>query len=221
MDVRAALVPLCERTVAGKQLLELRVRGLEDGLVREGRSHAVASLDLVRVGRRFAREHARVDAQPGQLVAEPAVLDLAQQGIGLDHERAGLDQRRRLDLRRPFRRAEVRVHDPLHVPPDLQTEADVALCRRLAHGGEPTRVTPPAFARSYTFIQSFWNYCEIVVQLRGCGPLFADPPGSPDRSRRTTEEQAQRTLAAVLRDEPDWADDIYVEAFEFVVQPEE
>jgi hypothetical protein len=36
-----------------------------------------------------------------------------------------------------------------------------------------------------------------------------------------TEEQAQRTLEAVLRDEPDWVDDIYVEAFEFVVQPDE
>ena len=36
-----------------------------------------------------------------------------------------------------------------------------------------------------------------------------------------TEEQAQRTLEAVLQDEPDWAEDIYIEPFEFVVQPDE
>jgi hypothetical protein len=32
-----------------------------------------------------------------------------------------------------------------------------------------------------------------------------------------TEEQATRCLEAVLRDEPDWADLIYIEPFEFVV----
>jgi hypothetical protein len=36
-----------------------------------------------------------------------------------------------------------------------------------------------------------------------------------------TEEQARRTLEAVLQDEPGWAEDIYIEPFEFVVQPDE
>jgi hypothetical protein len=35
-----------------------------------------------------------------------------------------------------------------------------------------------------------------------------------------TEDEAERALAAVLRDEPGWADEIYVEAFEFVVSSE-
>jgi hypothetical protein len=35
-----------------------------------------------------------------------------------------------------------------------------------------------------------------------------------------TEAEAQRALEAVLRDEPDWEGDIYVEAFEFVVSAE-
>ena len=32
-----------------------------------------------------------------------------------------------------------------------------------------------------------------------------------------TEEEAQRDLEAVLRDEPDWADDLYIEPIEFAV----
>jgi hypothetical protein len=33
-----------------------------------------------------------------------------------------------------------------------------------------------------------------------------------------TEDQAQRELKAVLRDEPGWVDDVWIEQFEFVVQ---
>ena len=36
-----------------------------------------------------------------------------------------------------------------------------------------------------------------------------------------TKEEAQRELEAVLRDEPDWADDIYIEQFEFIVRSAE
>jgi hypothetical protein len=32
-----------------------------------------------------------------------------------------------------------------------------------------------------------------------------------------TEAEAQRGLEAVLRDEPDWVDDVWIEPFEFVV----
>lgn len=35
-----------------------------------------------------------------------------------------------------------------------------------------------------------------------------------------TEAEAQRDLAAVLRDEPGWVDDLYIERFEFTVEPE-
>jgi hypothetical protein len=31
-----------------------------------------------------------------------------------------------------------------------------------------------------------------------------------------TKAKAERELEAVLRDEPDWADDLYIEPFEFV-----
>lgn len=34
----------------------------------------------------------------------------------------------------------------------------------------------------------------------------------------STRELAQRDLEAVLRDEPDWKDDISIEVFEFVLQ---
>jgi len=36
-----------------------------------------------------------------------------------------------------------------------------------------------------------------------------------------SEAQARRSLEAVLRDEPDWVDDIWIEPFEFRVTDEE
>jgi hypothetical protein len=66
------------------------VCGSEDGLVGEGRSHAVARFHLVRVRAGLARQDAGVGAQPGYLVTQPAVLELVEQRL------CGGDERLRL-----------------------------------------------------------------------------------------------------------------------------
>ena len=62
-------VALAQRPVAREQLLELLVRGGEDGFVGVGRPDAVAALDLVGVRAGLARQHAGVGAQADDLVA--------------------------------------------------------------------------------------------------------------------------------------------------------
>ena len=76
-----ALVALGQRPVAGEQSLEPLVRGREHGLVGAGRPHAVASLHLVGVRTGLAREHAGVGAQADHLVAQPAVVQVVEQGL--------------------------------------------------------------------------------------------------------------------------------------------
>ena len=122
-----ALVALGQRPVAGEQLLELLVRGREDGFVGVGRPHAVAPLHLVGVRAGLACEHAGVGAQAGHLVAQPAVLELVEQRLGGGDERARVDRRLRVDGGRQLRRAVVGVDDPFDVAAELQAQPDVAL----------------------------------------------------------------------------------------------
>ena len=87
------LVTLGQRPLAGKQLLEPLVRGREHGFVGEGRPHAVAALHLVGVRAGLACQHAGVGAEADHLVAQPAVLELAEQRLGGGDERPRVDQR--------------------------------------------------------------------------------------------------------------------------------
>jgi hypothetical protein len=98
-----ALVPLGERPVAWDQPFELLVGRREDCFVRVCRPDAVAALDRVRVRGGLARQHPRLRAQPDDLVAQPAVLELLEQRVGVADERARLRRRRRVDRRRELR----------------------------------------------------------------------------------------------------------------------
>ena len=111
------------------------MRGREDRFVGVGRPDAVAALDLVGVRRRLAGEHAGVRAQADHLVAQPAVVELVEQGLRVGDERPRLDGRRGLDRRRQLRRSEVGVDDPVDVPAELQPQPEVAL--RDGHRQEP------------------------------------------------------------------------------------
>ena len=131
--VLPALVALGQRPVAGEQLLELLVRGCEDGFVGVGRPHAVAALHLVGVRAGLASQHAGAGAQPDHLVAQPAVLELVEQRLSRGDERSRLDRRLRVDGGRQLRRAVVGVDDPFDVPAKLQPQPEVALRSGLGH----------------------------------------------------------------------------------------
>ena len=125
--VLPARVALGLRTLAREQLLEPLVRGSEDRLVGVGRPHPVAPFDLVGVRAGLARKHAGVRAQADHLVAQPAVVELAEQGLGGGGDRARVDRRLRVDGGRELRRAEVGVDHAVDVPADLQSQPEVAL----------------------------------------------------------------------------------------------
>ena len=122
-----ALLTFRERPIAWEQLSEPLVRGREDVLAGVSRPDAVAPLDLVGVGPRLAGQHACIGAQPGHLVAQPAVRELVEQRLRRADERSGLDERLRLDGCGELRRAEVRIDHPVGEPPELQPEPEVAL----------------------------------------------------------------------------------------------
>ena len=136
--VSPALVPLGQRPIAGEQLLELLVRGCEDGFVGVGRPHAVAALHLVGVRAGLACQRAGVGAQADHLVAQPAVLELVEQRFCSGDECSRFDRRLRVDGGRQLRRAVVGVDDPFDVPAELQPQPEVALGSGLGHHGEPT-----------------------------------------------------------------------------------
>src|SRR5205823_4652123 len=84
------LAPLRERALAGKQLVEALVRRGVGVRLRRRRPDAVAALDLVGVRELLACEHAGVRAQPVHLIAQPAVVELAQERVALGDERVRL-----------------------------------------------------------------------------------------------------------------------------------
>jgi hypothetical protein len=120
-------VALGQRAVAGEQLLELLMRLREDRLVGVGRPHAVAPLDLVRVRDGLAGEHAGVCAEPGDLVAQPAVLELVEQRVGVGDKRRRVDRRLGAGGGGKLGRPVVGVDDPVDMPADPQPQAEVAL----------------------------------------------------------------------------------------------
>ena len=69
------------------------MRGSEDVLVGVRRTNAVASLHLVGIRAWIAGQHSRVGAQADHLIAEPAVVDVVEQGLGGRDELAWLDRR--------------------------------------------------------------------------------------------------------------------------------
>ena len=139
------LVTLGQSPLAGEQLLEPLVRGREHGFVGERRPHAVAALHLVGVRAGLACQHAGVGADADHLVAQPAVLELAEQRLGGGDERPRVDQRLVVDRGRQFRRAEVGVDDPLDVAAELQPQPEVALWRGRGHATSVRRLRRSAF----------------------------------------------------------------------------
>ena len=117
--VLPGLEALGQGPVARQQLLEPLVRGREDDFVGVGRPHAVAPLDLVGVRGGLACQHARVRAQPGRLVPQPAVLELVEERLRGGYERSRIDRWLRVDGGRQLGRAVVRVDDPVDVAADL------------------------------------------------------------------------------------------------------
>ncbi len=121
------------------------MRGLEHILRHALRTHAVATLDLVRERDRLAGQATRNRLHPGQLEAEPAcapfvetVEPVRQRGrvgseVGGCPERLGVDALR--DLRRPV----VAVDDPVDVPPEAQSQLEVGGDRLQAR--EPTEAS--------------------------------------------------------------------------------
>ena len=79
--------------------------------------------------------------QPVHLVAQPPVLELAEELLGIRRQRGRIPQRLGVDLGRDLGRAAVRVDDPLDVPAEPQAQSDVALSDRFAHGPEPKTST--------------------------------------------------------------------------------
>ena len=153
--VSPTLVTLGQRPVAGEQLLDLLVRGREDGFVGVGRPHAIAPLHLVGVRARLACQHARVGAQPDHLIAQPAVLELLQESLCGRDERSRVDGRLGVDGDRQFRRAEVGVDYPFHVAAELQPELEVALYDGLGHAASLRRFhcRAPGFVEyEHTFV---------------------------------------------------------------------
>ena len=110
------------------------VRGREHRLVGVGRPHAVAALGLVGERPALAGEHAGVDPQAGDLVAQPAVLELVEQRLApRRRSAAGSTGGAAVDLRRQLGRPEVGVDHALDVAVDLQAEPEVALGERSGH----------------------------------------------------------------------------------------
>lgn len=84
-----------------------------------GRPHAVAAVDLVGVRDRLARQHAGVRAQPDDLVAQPAILELVEQRLRGGDDRPQLHPRLCVDGGRQLRRPVVGVDDPVDVAAEL------------------------------------------------------------------------------------------------------
>jgi hypothetical protein len=117
------------------------VRRSEDGFVGVGRPHAEAAVRLVGERAGLACQHAGVGAHSDHLVAQPAVLELVEQGFCSRDERSRLEGRLGVDSRRELRRSEVRVDDPLKVAAELQPQPQVPLgdgLRRFANHACPT-----------------------------------------------------------------------------------
>jgi hypothetical protein len=135
-DAPAAADPLApglvargERAVARQNPVELAVCRLELRLGHPLRSNAVAAFDLVGVGDLLARELARDGLEPDDLVPQPAVGGVEQRG-GIGDERRRHAERLGVHLLLQLRRAVVRVHEPVDVPPEPEPEPDVVLGHR-------------------------------------------------------------------------------------------
>ena len=109
------------------------MRGCEDGFVGVGRPHAVVALHLVGVRAGLACQRAGAGAHAHHLVAQPAVLELVEQGFCSCDECSRFDRRLRVDGGRQLRRAVVGVDDPFGVPAELQPQPEVALGSGLGH----------------------------------------------------------------------------------------
>ncbi len=98
------------------------MRRFEDRFVGVGRPHAVAALHLVSVRAGLPRQHAGVGAEPSYLVTQPAIPELAEEGLCGRDERPRVDGSLRLDGGGQLRRAEVGVDNPFDVPAELQPQ---------------------------------------------------------------------------------------------------
>jgi hypothetical protein len=123
------LVARGERAVARQNPVELAVCHLELRLGHPLRSNAVAAFDLIGVGDLLARELARDGLEPDDLVPQPAVGGVEQRG-GIGDERHRLAERLGVHPLLQLRRAVVRVHEPVDVPPEPEPEPDVVLGHR-------------------------------------------------------------------------------------------
>src|SRR5581483_4035336 len=126
---------------------------LVDGDGRPLRPDAVAPLDLVHVGDRLAREHARVRGERLDLVGQPAVLQVGEERVGVVGEPGRLDRLLGADALGEGGRAVVGVDEAVDVPAEAQAELEVALGdrRRLRHrmsGSAPSRRATAARPRS-------------------------------------------------------------------------
>ena len=107
--------------------------GFEDRLVRVDGANAVAPLDLVGVRAHLAREHPGVGVQPDDLVAQPAVVQLAEEAFRAGDEHARVDRRLCVDGGLELGRAVVRIDEPFDMSAELQPEPDIALGGGFGH----------------------------------------------------------------------------------------
>src|SRR5215204_471504 len=131
--VLPAPVALAERAVAGKHVLEALVGGGEDGLLGPARADAVAALHFVGVRGGLTCKCSGVRPQAHDLVAQPTVLELAEEPVRVGDERSRLHRRLRVNGGLEVGRAEVRVDEAVDVAPEPEAEPDVALGGRVGH----------------------------------------------------------------------------------------
>ena len=130
------LVAPVERPVARQQVLELLVRRAVRRLRSQLWPDAVALLDLVGVREALARKHAGVGAEPVDLIRQPAPALRVEPGgarhvggerIRLRCQLGGVDRRCGDDGICQLGRAVVGVDEPVDVPPERQSQRQVAL----------------------------------------------------------------------------------------------